>query len=49
MAVEMAAHEDSERRAMEGELRELEDQWRAAEEIGSIADNMLLRIGRLRR
>jgi hypothetical protein len=42
LALEMAANDDAERRAMEGELRELEEQWRAAEEIAGIADNMLL-------
>jgi hypothetical protein len=42
LALEMAANDDSERRAMEGELRELEERWRAAEEIAGIADNMLL-------
>jgi hypothetical protein len=40
LALEMAAHEDSERRAMEGELRELEEAWREAEEIAEIADSM---------
>ena len=33
LALEMAAHEDSERRAMEGELAELEEAWREAEEM----------------
>jgi hypothetical protein len=42
LALEMAANDESERRAMEGELRELEVQWRDAEEIASIADNLLL-------
>ncbi len=38
LALEMAAHEDAERRALDGELAELERQWRAAEEIAAIAD-----------
>jgi hypothetical protein len=38
LAFEMALHEESERRAMEGELAELEDAWREAEEIARIAD-----------
>ncbi len=39
-ALEMASHEDAERRAMDGELAELERQWRAAEEIAAIADSL---------
>ncbi|HEU4563042.1 MAG TPA: hypothetical protein VFS05_00280 [Gemmatimonadaceae bacterium] len=42
LAVEMAVHEETERQAMEGELRLLEDAWREAEEIASIADGLLL-------
>ena len=42
LAMEMAAHEDVERRAMEGELAILEAAWRQAEEIASIADNLLV-------
>jgi hypothetical protein len=42
IALEMALHEDVERRALEGELAELRTQWAMAEEIASIADNMLL-------
>ena len=42
LALEMAAHEDAERRALEGELAELEQAWRNAEEIAGIADEMLL-------
>jgi hypothetical protein len=42
LALEMAAHEESERRAMEGELADLEAAWRDAEEIAAIADNMFL-------
>ena len=41
LALEMAAHEDTERLALEGELHELEAAWRNAEEIASIADNLL--------
>jgi len=42
LALEMAAHEERERRAFEGELAELEREWREAEEIAEIADNLLL-------
>ena len=42
LALEMAAHEDSERRALEGELHILEEAWRDAEEIAGIADDMFL-------
>jgi hypothetical protein len=42
LALEMAAHEDSERRALEGELHILEAAWREAEEIAGIADDMFL-------
>jgi hypothetical protein len=42
IALEMALHEDVERRALEGELSELRHQWAMADEIASIADNMLL-------
>lgn len=42
LAMEMAAHEDVERRAMEGELAMLEAAWRQAEEIASIADNLFV-------
>jgi hypothetical protein len=42
LALEMALHEEQERRALQGELKELEAAWRAAEEIASIADNLLL-------
>jgi hypothetical protein len=38
IALEMALHEESERRALEGELSLLEDAWREAEEIAAIAD-----------
>jgi len=39
-ALEMIANDDVERRAMDGELRDLEAAWRDAEEIASIADNL---------
>jgi hypothetical protein len=42
LALEMAAHEDSERRALEGELYILEAAWKEAEEIAGIADDMFL-------
>jgi nitrogen fixation protein len=38
VALEMALHEEQERRAMNGELAELEAMWRDAEEIAGIAD-----------
>ena len=42
LALEMALHEEAERRAMQGELEELERAWRDAEEIAAISDNLLL-------
>ena len=42
LALEMAVHEESERRALEGELHLLEAEWRNAEEIAKIADDMFL-------
>ena len=42
LALEMALHEEQERRALEGELAQLERAWREAEEIAAIADNLLL-------
>ena len=42
LAVEMAVNEDAERGAMEGELELLEMAWRDAEEIASVADDLLL-------
>ena len=41
LAIEMALQEDAERRAMEGELADLERAWQQAEEIAAIADNLL--------
>ena len=40
LALEMAAHEEQERRALEGELAILEAAWREAEEVAKIADDM---------
>jgi len=42
LGLEMALHEESERRAMEGELTLLAAAWRDAEEIAAISDDMLL-------
>lgn len=42
LALEMALHEESERRAMQGELEELERAWREAEEIAGISDNLFV-------
>jgi len=41
LALEMAVHEESERRAMEGELATLETAWRDAEQIAQISDEDL--------
>jgi hypothetical protein len=42
LALEMATHEESERRALEGELYLLEEAWQQAEEVAAIADDMFL-------
>jgi len=42
LALEMASHEESERRALEGELAILEEAWRQAEEIAAISDNLFV-------
>jgi hypothetical protein len=42
LALEMALHEERERRALEGELKLLEIAWREAEEVASISDDLLL-------
>ena len=42
LALEMGLHEESERRALEGELQSLEARWREAEEIAAIADSLTL-------
>jgi hypothetical protein len=46
LALEMAANEDVERRALEGELSLLESAWRGAEVIAGIADRLFLDRGR---
>jgi hypothetical protein len=38
----MATAEDTERRALEGELKALEHAWQEAEQIAAIADDLLL-------
>jgi hypothetical protein len=45
LALEMALHEESERKALEGELSELERAWREAEEIAAISDDMFVTPG----
>jgi hypothetical protein len=42
LALEMALHEEQERRALAGELWLLEEAWKEAEEIAEISDNLLL-------
>jgi hypothetical protein len=42
LALEMVSHEESERRALEGELHLLEEAWKEAEEIAGIADDLFL-------
>jgi hypothetical protein len=42
LALEMALHEEQERRALEGELWALERAWAGAEEIAAISDGLLL-------
>jgi hypothetical protein len=42
LALEMALHEEVERRAMTGELAELERAWQSAEEVANIADSLLV-------
>jgi hypothetical protein len=41
-ALEMVSHEESERRALEGEFYLLEEAWKEAEEIAGISDDMFL-------
>jgi hypothetical protein len=45
LALEMAAHEEQERRALQGELALLETAWKEAEEIAAISDSLLLPSG----
>ena len=42
LALEMALHEEQERRALAGELLTLEAAWREAEEVAAIADGLLV-------
>lgn len=42
LALEMALHENDERRALEGELAELEQRWKEAEEVAAISDNLFV-------
>ncbi|MEP6764720.1 MAG: hypothetical protein ABJB66_10440 [Gemmatimonadaceae bacterium] len=42
LALEMSLHEADERRALEGELKELEERWKQAEEVAAIADGLTL-------
>ena len=42
LALEMATHEGDERRAMEGELSLLQEEWQRAEEIAAISDDMFV-------
>jgi hypothetical protein len=45
LAFEMTLNEEFERRAMEGELALLEEAWREAEEVASIADGLIVPAG----
>lgn len=45
LALEMALHEEQERRALEGELWILEQAWKEAEEIAAISDSLLVPAG----
>ena len=42
LALEMAVHEEQERRALQGELSILEAAWRDAEPIADIADRLAI-------
>ena len=42
LALEMSLHEDDERRWLDGDLDELTDRWKEAEEVAAIADQLLL-------
>ena len=42
LAIEMAANEENERFALEGEIALLEMAWEEAEEIAAIADNLMV-------
>jgi hypothetical protein len=45
LALEMATHEENERRALEGELALLEAAWQEAEEIAAISDDLFVTDG----
>lgn len=45
LALEMLAHEDTEQRALHGELKLLEREWREAERVARIADGLELATG----
>jgi hypothetical protein len=45
LALEMALHEEAERKALEGELSELERAWKEAEEIAAISDDLFVTPG----
>lgn len=45
LALEMSAHEEAERRALEGELASLTEAWQTAEAVAAIADNMFVPSG----
>jgi hypothetical protein len=49
LALEMALHEQAERRALDGELASLEADWAVAEQVAAIADNMFLPAGVIER
>lgn len=42
LGLEMATHEEAERRALEGELAALEAEWRRADELASISDQLTM-------
>jgi hypothetical protein len=42
LAAEMALHEQNERQALDGDMAQLEQQWREAEVLAGIADNLLV-------
>ncbi len=42
LALEMATNEESERRALDGEMGLLETEWREAEELAGISDDLLM-------
>jgi hypothetical protein len=42
LALEMAVHEEAERRALDGELAKLAEEWKEAEEVAAIADDLFV-------